>query len=103
LSKVSEHGGILLAVSDEEMLAAQARLAAEEGLFVQPESATPLAACLRLAREGRIRRDDAVVLVATGGGLKALGALEASPLEVHRLALDGLAESLGRLVAGGKV
>lgn len=103
LRKVAEHGGILLAVSDQDMLAAQARLAAEEGLFVQPESATTLAACLRLAREGRIRRDDAVVLVPTGGGLKALEVLEPRPLEVHRLALDGLAESLGGLVGGEKV
>jgi threonine synthase len=103
LKKVSEHGGILLAVSDEEMLAAQALLAAKEGMFVQPESATTLAAALRLGREGRIRRDDTVVLVTTGSGLKALAALEASPLEVHRLALEGLAENLGRLVTGAKV
>ncbi len=103
LKKVAEHDGLILAVSDEEMLSAQARLAAAEGMFVQPESATTLAACLRLAREGRIPRDATVVLVPTGLGLKALEALEARPLEVHRLALDGLAEGLGRLVAGGEV
>lgn len=103
LKKVAEHGGRLLAVSDEEMLAAQARLAAVEGLFVQPESATSLAAALCLVREGRIGPDDTVVLVPTGQGLKALSALESRPPEVHRLPLDGLAEGLRRIVASGQV
>ncbi len=103
LKKVAEHGGMILAVSDEDMLAAQARLAAAEGVFVQPESATSLAAVLRLVREGRIGPDDAVVLVLTGQGLKALDVLESRPLEIRRLALDGLAEGLRRLVADGRV
>ena len=80
------------------MLEAQRELAAGEGLFGQPESAATLAALKRLAAAGRIRAGDgAVVLVLTGSGLKSLHLLMAAPVEVHRLALDGLEAGLSRL------
>jgi threonine synthase len=63
------HGSIE-AVSDQEILAAQARLAREEGLLVEPASAAPLALLSRMASAGRIDPDETVVCVLTGQGLK---------------------------------
>jgi threonine synthase len=99
LRLIRENGGLIVAVSDAEMLGAQRELAAGEGMFGQPESAATLAALRRLGEAGRIRTGDgAVVLVVTGTGLKTLHLLLAAPVEVHRLALDGLEAGLARLV-----
>jgi threonine synthase len=98
LRLIRERGGLIMAVSDDAMLEAQRELAAGEGLYGQPESAATLAALKRLAAAGRIRAGDgAVVLVVTGNGLKSLHLLMAAPVEVHRLALDGLEVGLSRL------
>jgi threonine synthase len=98
LRMIRERGGIVVAVSDAEMLAAQRELAAGGGLFGQPESAATLAALKRLAATGRITTGDgAVVLVVTGTGLKSIHLLLADPVEVHALTLDGLEEGLARL------
>lgn len=94
LKMIREHRGILLAVSDEEMLEAQRDLASAEGLFCQPESATTLAALARLAASGAIGEHDDAVLVLTGSGLKTPHILESQPLEVHQLTLEGLADGL---------
>ncbi len=63
--------GICVAVSDEEILKAQ-RMLAQEGIFVQPASATGIAAVKKLREEGRIREDERVVSILTGTGLKTL-------------------------------
>ncbi len=66
-------------VSDEEILGAQQLLAREEGLFVEPASAAPVASLLRLAAEQALPPGDVVVAILTGHGLKdvetALGRL----------------------------
>lgn len=98
LRLIRERRGLLVAVSDEEMLDAQRELAAGEGLFCQPESATTLAALKKLLGAGRIKTGEgAVVLVLTGSGLKTLHLLVSSPVEVHRFPLDGLEAGLARL------
>ena len=78
-----ESGGRVLAVSDAEILQAQARLAQEEGLFAEPASAASVAGVLRLAREGLLR--GVVVAVLTGHGLKDPSAAEraAAPVRVE--------------------
>jgi threonine synthase len=47
---------------------AQRRLAAEEGLWVQPDSAAAVAALPQLAASGLVAADDLVVCVLTGAG-----------------------------------
>lgn len=42
----------------------------KEGLFVEPSSATALALAKTMREEGIIDRDESVVIVATGHGLK---------------------------------
>jgi threonine synthase len=62
---VVEAGARVVAVDDDEIVAAWRRLAAEEGLFCEPSSAAGLAAVLR----GDVAGDRLVVTV-TGHGLK---------------------------------
>jgi threonine synthase len=66
-----ESGGQFAAVTDEEIVAAYARLAAEAGVFCEPASAAPVAGLLRLSRErpGRFA-GQRLVAVLTGHGLK---------------------------------
>jgi threonine synthase len=89
-----ESGGVIDAVTDSEILAAQVRLASSEGLFAEPASVAPLALLFNLVREGKIERDSSTVVVLTGNGLKdpeaALGNVE-PPIE-----LDGDARSIAK-------
>jgi threonine synthase len=75
LAAAAESGGRIAQVTDEEILNAQSRLAAEEGLFVEPASAVAVAGLLRCAREGTSVRGT-VVAVLTGHGLKEPGSAE---------------------------
>ncbi|MEM3023095.1 MAG: threonine synthase [Candidatus Bathyarchaeia archaeon] len=70
LRAVRESGGLMEAVSDEEILSAQRMLAAEEGIFVEPASASSIAGLMKLKRLGEISGEEEVVCVATGHGLK---------------------------------
>jgi threonine synthase len=65
-----QSGGSIEAVSDEEILEAQHRLATEEGLLAEPASAAGLALLIRMALSGQIGRDEKIVCVLTGSGLK---------------------------------
>ncbi|ALJ91673.1 threonine synthase [Thermus aquaticus] len=65
-----ESGGLIEAVTDEEILEAYRYLAREEGIFVEPASAASLAGVWRLLREGRLEEGTRVVLTLTGHGLK---------------------------------
>src|SRR3989442_15391531 len=91
-----ESGGLIAAVTDTEILAAQIRLANTEGLYAEPASAAPLALLVRLAMGGKIDKDLTTVLVLTGSGLKdpdaALKNVE-PPIE-----LDGDARTLAKVL-----
>jgi threonine synthase len=91
-----DSGGMIAAVSDTEILAAQIQLAGSEGLFAEPASAAPLALLYRLVREGKIEMDATVVVVLTGSGLKdpdaALKNVE-PPIE-----LDGDSRTLAKVL-----
>jgi threonine synthase len=98
LRMIREHAGILLHVSDEEMLRARKALASEEGLFCQLESAAALAGLKKLREKKNIPREGPAVLVLTGSGLKRLPSREDGALEVHEFGLDHLHEGLSRLI-----
>jgi threonine synthase len=69
-------GGAVLGVPDAEMVDSIRLLARTEGIFTETAGGVTLAALRRAVAEGRVRRDDEVVLVITGNGLKTLDALE---------------------------
>ncbi|MGA8208146.1 MAG: threonine synthase [Candidatus Dormiibacterota bacterium] len=69
LSALYATGGCAVAVTDAEILAAQARLASLEGTFICPEGAACLAAAARLRQSGWLSATDEVVVFNTGSGI----------------------------------
>ncbi len=90
LKWIREMDGMILSVSDDEMLSAQKALAELEGLFCLPESATTLAGMLRLHKTGIFQGEDRVVLVITGSGSKNLGLFEPSKLNIRHATLENI-------------
>jgi threonine synthase len=70
LEAVYNTEGCAVAVEDDEILKAQQMLASREGVFVCPEGAATLSAAIKLSLSSWIRRDEKVVLLNTGTGLK---------------------------------
>jgi threonine synthase len=65
-----ESGGLVEAVSDEQILAAYRDAARLAGVFCEPASAASLAGVRALRASGRLDPDALVVCVLTGHGLK---------------------------------
>ena len=63
-------GGTAVAVSEEAIRSATARLGTEEGVFVEPACAAALAGVERAREDGTIDSGEDVVAVMTGTGLK---------------------------------
>ncbi|HEX3815992.1 MAG TPA: threonine synthase [Mycobacteriales bacterium] len=70
LDAVRETEGTAIAVTDEELLAAQGELARSEGAFVCPEGAACFAAVGQLRESGWLAESDRVVVLNTGAGIK---------------------------------
>jgi len=70
LRAVRESGGVMVSVTDEEILKAQKQLARTYGIGVEPASAASFAGYLKLLEEGAIQNENKVVLVGTGHALK---------------------------------
>ena len=66
----NESHGTAETVTDEEILDAQKILARIEGIFVEPASASSIAGLKKLVRNGIINKDERIVCVTTGHGLK---------------------------------
>jgi len=86
---IRETGGWAAAVSDDELVAGIRVLAEDVGVFGETAAGATTAAALALARAGRFRPDDELVLCITGHGLKTLeavsGALAVAPVIDPRL------------------
>ena len=70
INAINESHGIAETVTDDEILDAQKLLAQIEGIFVEPASAASIAGLRKLVRNGIINKDERVVCVTTGHGLK---------------------------------
>jgi threonine synthase len=70
MTAIRESDGTAETVTDEEILSAQKMLARVEGLFVEPASASSIAGLIKLVENGVIDRDECIVCVTTGHGLK---------------------------------
>ncbi len=68
LAKLRKHGGRAVTVGDAQILEAQLLASSRAGLFVEPSSAAALAGFLKVRAE--IGRDEKVVVLLTGSGLK---------------------------------
>ncbi|MEV4055501.1 threonine synthase [Amycolatopsis sp. NPDC049688] len=83
-----ESDGLFDAVTDEKILEAYRLLAAREGVFVEPASATSVAGLLATAADGRLPKGSRVVCTVTGHGLKDPQTALAGNVEVEPLAVD---------------
>ncbi len=70
INAIKESHGTAETVTDEEILNAQIMLARVEGIFVEPASASSIAGLKKLVKNGVINRDERVVCITTGHGLK---------------------------------
>jgi threonine synthase len=70
LAAVRGSGGAVVAVSEDEIVAALGSIA-RRGFYVEPTSAAAAAGLSQLLRSGAIGKDQTTVLVLTGSGLKA--------------------------------
>jgi len=94
LRAARESGGTFVAVTDEEIFAAQRLLARQAGIFGEPAGVTGLAGLLKMLEAGQVGRDETVVVLVTGHGLKdvdaALGAAQGTlhPVEPTLAAVE---------------
>ena len=65
-----ESGGLIDAVTDEEILSAYRMLASKEGIFCEPSSAAGLAGLIKYKAAGKLPRGKKIVITCTGNGLK---------------------------------
>lgn len=68
-----QSGGLIDAVTDEEIMAAWRDLSRLEGIFCEPASAAGVAGLRKLMQGGRAEKDGQYVAVVTGHGLKDPG------------------------------
>ena len=70
LQTVNESGGWGEEVSDEEIIEGMKLLARTEGIFTETAGGVTVAAARKLIEQGRISRDESVVICITGSGFK---------------------------------
>lgn len=83
MNAVTESGGLIDFVTDDEILQAYIKIAKTEGVFVEPASAASVAGIMKKHKQGYFSKDDVVVSVLTGHGLKdpniAIQAIDTKP------------------------
>jgi threonine synthase len=87
---LDESGGAIDIVTDDEILAAQSWLASNEGIFVEPASAAPIAGLFKRAE--KFPNASRIVCTVTGHGLKdpdpiqrRIGKLEPVPAKIDKV------------------
>ena len=72
IQAVKESGGWGENVTDEEILDGIKLLASTEGIFTEPAGGTEVAVTKKLIEQGRIPRDESIVISITGNGYKTV-------------------------------
>lgn len=90
-----DSGGLVEAVTDEQILAAHRLLSSRVGVFVEPASAAGVAGLLALAEQGRVPQGARITVTVTGHGLKdpqwALRTADGGAVEPERVPADVVA------------
>ena len=76
LKAVRETGGWGESATDAEIVEAIRLLARTEGIFTEPAGGTTVAVTKKLVEQGRIPRDESIVVCVTGNGYKTLEAVD---------------------------
>ncbi|HEY6421531.1 MAG TPA: threonine synthase [Candidatus Binataceae bacterium] len=85
LGAVRESGGWGDVATDPEIIDGIKLLARTEGIFAEPAGGTTLAVALKLARQGRMKPDETVVVAITGNGYKTLEAVAGAIAEPFKI------------------
>ena len=93
LEAIKETSGTILAVSDNQILAAQ-KILADEGIWVEPASAAGLAGLLKSVSTGISFDGKQIVVVCTGHGLKDPDIVEMPETKKVEASYDRVAEVL---------
>lgn len=99
IKAVNKSGGWGESASDEEIVEAIKLLARTEGIFTEPAGGTTVAVTKKLIDQGRIPRDESIIIAVTGNGYKTLEAVSdslAQPqlIEARLAAFDALYEKM---------
>lgn len=99
LLAVKESGGFGVAVTDEDILAAQKDIARTEGIFAEISSSAALAAVRKAISEGRVSMDDNIAVILTGSGFKDYAPPFKSAEEIPLMgSVDELAQKIGEMI-----
>ncbi|MDI6905414.1 MAG: threonine synthase [Candidatus Bathyarchaeia archaeon] len=77
IKAIKESEGLTATVSDSEIFTAELQIAKLEGMFAEPASSATIAALKKLVKEKKISKNESVVCLITGSGLKATDILQA--------------------------
>ncbi len=77
IKAIKESDGLTLTVSDSKIFTAELQIAKLEGIFAEPASSATIAALKKLIKEEQISKNESVVCLITGSGLKATNVLQA--------------------------
>jgi threonine synthase len=75
IKAINESGGWAEDVSDDELVEGMKLLASTEGIFTETAGGVTVAVTQKLLEQGRIPRDESIVISVTGNGLKTLEAV----------------------------
>jgi threonine synthase len=98
LKLIRDTNGMLIDVTDEDILESQRILAELEGIFCQPASATVLAGLLKLSQKIKFKEENPIVLIITGSGLKAMETLDSSKRDARHSSLPNLERTIDSLL-----
>lgn len=98
LHKAYQYNWLAEDVTEEEIVEGQ-RVLGQAGLFVEPSSATSLLAVKKLGLAGKIKRNESVVLMLTGSGLKDSEVFQHHTMNVVNSTLATIKADLAQLIA----
>ncbi len=104
LEAIRRSGGSCAAVTDEEILEGIRLLARTEGIFAETAGGVTIATLAKLAAQGSVRRDERVVAMVTGHGLKTVEALRASgPTATIAPTLEAFEQAMAQTDGGSEL
>lgn len=97
LHKAYKYKWLAESVTEDEILSSQQTLG-QAGFFVEPSSATSLAAIQKLVQAGKIKPHEKVVMILTGSGLKDTGVFHDQPLPTISSRVETIQEDVRKAI-----
>jgi len=97
LNKAYKYHWLAEDVTEEEIRIGQ-RVLGQAGFFVEPSAATSLIAVKKLCEGGKIKRNESVVLILTGSGLKDSEVFQDHPVEVIASSVATIEDDLQKIL-----